>query len=73
MRSAYLPGTRSKWLLLAAAALVLPGLAAGCGSSKPAYFTAASQLKTSVTGRSGMYQSRSGGAAGGDSARSIAA
>ncbi len=44
------PGTR-RWLLLPAAVLVLSGLAAGCsssGSSKPAYCTAASQLKTSV-------------------------
>jgi hypothetical protein len=28
--------------------VVLSGLAAGCGSRKPAYCTAASQLKTSV-------------------------
>lgn len=41
------PGTR-RWLLLPAAILVLSGLAAGCSSSKPAYCTAASQLKTSV-------------------------
>ncbi len=44
------PGSR-RWLLLPAAVLVLSGLAAGCsssGSSKPAYCTAASQLKTSV-------------------------
>ena len=47
MRSAYLPGTR-RWLLLPAAVLVLSGLAAGCSSSKPAYCTAASQLKSSV-------------------------
>jgi flagellar capping protein FliD len=47
MRTACLPGTR-RWLLLPAAALVLSGLAAGCGSSKPDYCTAASQLKTSV-------------------------
>ena len=51
MRAAYRPGTRTM-LLLPAAALVLSGLAAGCssssGSSKPAYCTAASQLKTSV-------------------------
>ena len=47
MRATYRPGTRS-WLLLPAAVLVLSGLAAGCGSSKPAYCTAASQLKTSV-------------------------
>jgi hypothetical protein len=48
MRPAHRPGTR-RWLLLpAAAALVLSGLAAGCSSSKPAYCTAADQLKTSV-------------------------
>ena len=54
MRSAYRPDGRT-WLLLPAALLVLSGLAAGCGgssnsgsSSKPAYCTAASQLKTSV-------------------------
>ena len=50
MRATYRPGTR-RWLLLPAAVLVLSGLAAGCssnGSSKPAYCTAASQLKTSV-------------------------
>ena len=52
MRPADRPGTRS-WLLLPAAVLVLSGLAAGCSSSsnsssKPAYCTAASQLKTSV-------------------------
>ncbi len=47
MRATYRPGTR-RWLLIAAAVLVLSGLAAGCSSSKPAYCTAASQLKTSV-------------------------
>ena len=50
MRATYRPGTRT-WLLFPAAVLVLSGLAAGCsssGSSKPAYCTAASQLKTSV-------------------------
>ena len=57
MRATYRPGTR-RWLLLLAAVLVLSGLAAGCSSSgstsssssssKPAYCTAASQLKTSV-------------------------
>jgi uncharacterized protein involved in exopolysaccharide biosynthesis len=47
MRSACLPGTR-RWLLLLAAVLVLAGLAAGCGSSKPDYCDAASQLKISV-------------------------
>jgi hypothetical protein len=41
------PGLR-RWALLPAAALVLAGLAAGCSSSKPAYCTDASQLKTSV-------------------------
>ena len=47
MRATYRPGTR-RWRLLPAAVLVLSGLAAGCSSSKPAYCTAASQLKTSV-------------------------
>jgi hypothetical protein len=51
MRASYRPGTR-RWLLLAAAVLALSGLATGCSSSstssKPAYCTAASQLKTSV-------------------------
>lgn len=55
MRATYRPGTR-RWLLLPAAVLVLSGLTAGCSSSgstnssssKPAYCTAASQLKTSV-------------------------
>ena len=47
MRATYRPGTRT-WLVLPAAVLVLSGLAAGCSSSKPAYCTAASQLKTSV-------------------------
>jgi len=50
MRAADRPGTR-RWLQLLAAILVLSGLAAGCSSStssKPAYCTAAGQLKTSV-------------------------
>jgi hypothetical protein len=47
VRPAELPSTR-RWLLLPAAVLVLSGLAAGCSSSKPAYCTAASDLKTSV-------------------------
>ena len=47
MRSPYRPGPRT-WLLLPVAALALSGFTAGCGSSKPAYCTAASQLKTSV-------------------------
>jgi len=34
--------------LLLAAVLILSGLATGCSSSKPAYCTAGSQLKTSV-------------------------
>ena len=49
MRATYRPGTRT-WLVIPAAVLVLSGLAAGCSSSKPAYCTAASQLKTSVQG-----------------------
>jgi hypothetical protein len=51
MKPAHRPGPRS-WALVPAAALVLATLAAGCSSSstssKPAYCTAASQLKTSV-------------------------
>jgi len=47
MRITDRPGLRS-WQLLPAAVLVLAALAAGCGSSKPAYCTDASQLKTSV-------------------------
>ena len=47
MRATYRPGPR-RWLLLPAAVLVLSGLATACSSSKPAYCTAASQLKTSV-------------------------
>ena len=47
MRSAYRPGTRT-WLLLPAAVLVASGLATGC-SRTPAYCTAASNLKTSVS------------------------
>ncbi|MGO8883733.1 MAG: hypothetical protein ACLPUO_26175 [Streptosporangiaceae bacterium] len=47
MRHASSPGMR-RCLLLPAAALILAGLTAGCSSSKPAYCTAASQLKTSV-------------------------
>jgi hypothetical protein len=46
MRPVHRPGLRS-WGLVAAAALVLATLAAGC-SSKPDYCTAADQLKTSV-------------------------
>jgi hypothetical protein len=49
VRPAHRPGPR-RWALLPAAVLVLAlsGLAAGCGSSTPAYCTDASQLKTSV-------------------------
>jgi hypothetical protein len=53
MRPADRPGLR-RWGLVLAAVLVLATLAAGCSSSnnssssKPAYCTAASQLKTSV-------------------------
>ena len=47
MRAAYRPGPR-EWGLLPAAVLILATLAAGCSSSKPAYCTAADQLKTSV-------------------------
>jgi hypothetical protein len=47
MRPAERAGPR-RWALVPAAVLVLSGLAAGCGSSKPAYCADASQLKTSV-------------------------
>ena len=49
MRQAERAGPRGRWLVPAAVViLVLSGLAAGCSSSKPAYCTDASQLKTSV-------------------------
>jgi hypothetical protein len=48
MRPVHRPGLR-RWALVPAAALVLATLAVGCSSSsKPAYCTDASQLKTSV-------------------------
>jgi hypothetical protein len=49
MRRAERAGPR-RWGLVPAAVLILAlsGLAAGCGSSKPAYCTDADQLKTSV-------------------------
>ena len=47
MRPAHRPGLRRCGLVLAAVVILAP-LAAGCSSSKPAYCTAASQLKTSV-------------------------
>ena len=49
VRPAHRAGPR-RWALLPAAILVLAlsGLAAGCGSSTPAYCTDASQLKTDV-------------------------
>ena len=47
MRATFRLGLR-RWGLVAAAVLVLATLATGCSSSKPAYCTAASQLKTSV-------------------------
>jgi len=43
MRAAYRPGPRG-WLLLAAAIVVLSGLAAGCSSGKPAYCTDAANV-----------------------------
>jgi hypothetical protein len=69
MRATYRPGTR-RWLLLPAAVLVLSGLAAGCSSSgstsssssssKPAYCTAASQLKTSVHNLGDVHVAKNG-------------
>jgi hypothetical protein len=47
VRPVHRPGLH-RWGLVPAAALVLATLAAGCSSSKPAYCTAASQLKTSI-------------------------
>ena len=46
-RPVHRPGLRS-WGLVLGALLVLATLATGCSSSKPAYCTDASQLKTSV-------------------------
>jgi hypothetical protein len=62
MRVADGPGLRS-WLLLPAVVLVVCGLAAGCsssGSSKPAYCTAAGQLKTSVHNLGDVNVSKNG-------------
>ena len=59
MTPAYRPWTRG-WLLLPAAVLALSGLTAGCGSSKPAYCTAASQLKTSVNNLSNVNVAKNG-------------
>ena len=65
MRATYRPGTRT-WLLFPAAVLVLSGLAAGCSSSgsssssKPAYCTAAGQLKTSVHNLGNVSVSKNG-------------
>jgi len=59
MRPAYRAGTRG-WLLLPVAALVLSGLAAGCSSSKPAYCTAATDLKTSVSNISNVDVAKNG-------------
>jgi len=62
MRAADRPGTR-RWLQLLAAILVLSGLAAGCSSStssKPAYCTAAGQLKTSVHNLGNVNVSQNG-------------
>ena len=47
MRPLHRPGLR-RWGLVPAAVLILATLATGCSSSKPAYCTSASQLKTSV-------------------------
>ncbi len=59
MRLTYRPGTRG-WLLVLAAVLVLSGLAAGCSSSKPAYCTAATNLKTSVSNLSNVDVAKNG-------------
>ena len=59
MRPAYRPGTRG-WLLLPAAALVLSGFAAGCSSSPPAYCTAATNLKTSVSNLNNVNVAKNG-------------
>jgi hypothetical protein len=47
MRPGHRPALR-RWGLVLAAVVALASLAAGCSSSKPAYCTDASQLKTSV-------------------------
>jgi hypothetical protein len=59
MRPAYRAGTHG-WLLLPVAALVLSGLATGCSSSKPAYCTAATDLKTSVSNLSNVDVAKNG-------------
>ena len=62
MRSADRPGP-GRWALLAAVpvlALVLSGLAAGCSSSKPAYCTDATNLKTSVSNLGKVDVSKNG-------------
>ena len=58
MRPAYRPGTRG-WLLPPAAALAVSGFAAGC-SSTPAYCTAATNLKTSVSNLDNVNVAKNG-------------
>jgi hypothetical protein len=61
MRYASRPRMRI-WLFLPAAALILTGLTAACSSTpaKPAYCTAASQLKTSVHNLGNVNVSKNG-------------
>jgi hypothetical protein len=61
MRSASRPGMR-RWLFLPAVVMILLGLTAGCSSTpaKPAYCTAASQLKTSVHNLGNVNVSQNG-------------
>jgi hypothetical protein len=61
VRPAERAGPRSGGLLAAAVlVLALAGLAAGCSSSKPAYCTDASQLKTSVQDLGNVDVSKNG-------------
>lgn len=62
MRPAYRRPGKSRWLLLSTAVLFLipTGLAAGCSSSKPAYCTAATDLKTSVSNLSNVDVAKNG-------------
>ena len=59
MKTVYRASTRT-WVLFPAAVLVVSGLAAGCSSSPPAYCTAATSLKTSVSDLGNVNVSKNG-------------